>query len=84
MSKTYRKHPKYLKQPQLSSRQAKRRKLWEHSPQAQPPEFPQREPERWKPLGWQMAQDQMLETGLSAGHKKVSVTALELAVQLVA
>lgn len=30
-----------------------------------------------------MAQDQMLETGLSAGHKKASVTALELAVQLV-
>ena len=51
MSKTYRKHPKYLKQPQLSASQAKRRKLWEHSPQAQPPEHPQREPEPWKPLG---------------------------------
>ena len=51
MSKTYRKHPKYLKQPQLSASQAKRRKLWEHSPQAQLLEFPQRELGRWKPLG---------------------------------
>ena len=51
MSKTYRRHPKYLKQPQLSSRHAKRRKLWEHSPQAQPPACPQPDPAPWKPLG---------------------------------
>ena len=51
MSKTYRRHPKYLKQPQLSASQAKRRKLWEHSPQAQPLEYPQPEPAPWKPLG---------------------------------
>ena len=48
-----------------------------------PLEFPQREPQRWKPLGRQVPQDQMLETDLSTGHKKMSVTALELAVQLV-
>ena len=51
MSKTYRKHPKYLKQPQLSASQLKRRKLWERSPQAQPLEYPQPEPVPWKPLG---------------------------------
>ncbi len=51
MSRTYRKHQKYLKQPQLSARLAKLRKQLEHSPQAQPPEYPQREPDRWKPLG---------------------------------
>ena len=51
MSKTYRKHPKYLKQPQLSARLAKLRKQWEHSPQAQPLEYPQPEPVPWKPLG---------------------------------
>lgn len=51
MSKTYRKHQKYLKQPQLSARLAKLRKQWEHSPQAQPLEYPQPEPVPWKPLG---------------------------------
>lgn len=50
MSKTYRKHPKYIKQPQLSASQAKRRKQWEAM------ELPNLEPRpleipAWKPMG---------------------------------